>query len=124
MDVVTETGSPLADSVHAFAESLTFGAVDVLWTSPLRNVVRSAHESSAFAGALRKPSDGLEPSTPFLTIDRQPVASHGNGFRLPGPFFRLSHLRTVATSCARWAPSRLHSLCRAEAVTSHTLGIS
>jgi hypothetical protein len=36
---------------------------------------------------------------------RQPVAAHGNGFRL---FERLSavvHLRPVATGCARWALS-------------------
>jgi integrase-like protein len=54
---------------------------------------------------LSKPSDGLEPSTPSLPFLRQPVATHGNAFRLFGPFSRPLHLPPVATGCDRSALS-------------------
>ena len=39
----------------------------------------------------------------FLTIlgSRQPVATHGNGFRLFSRFLRTAHLPLIATGCAR-----------------------
>jgi hypothetical protein len=37
----------------------------------------------------------------FLAIPRQPVASHGNRFRLFRPFSRPFHLPPAATGCAR-----------------------
>jgi integrase len=41
----------------------------------------------------RKPSDGLEPSTPLsMRSDRQLVATGGNGFGLFEPFSGLAHL--------------------------------
>lgn len=41
-----------------------------------------------------------------LTMERlrQPVATHGNGFRLFEPFLRRSYLPPVAMGCDRWAP--------------------
>jgi hypothetical protein len=39
-----------------------------------------------------------------MRSDRQPVAIHGNGFRLFEPFSGPSHLPPVATGCARSAP--------------------
>ena len=66
MDVAIDRRSPLAESPRAVAETLTFGAVDVSWTSPLRNVVQAVNENDRYAGASLKPSDGLEPSTPSL----------------------------------------------------------
>jgi hypothetical protein len=36
MDVGRVSGKPHGDSKHTVAESTTFGAVDVSWTSPLR----------------------------------------------------------------------------------------
>jgi hypothetical protein len=66
MDVGHSSGNPHNDSDHATAESLTFGAVDVSRTSPLRNVAKGANKTVPLAGALAKPSDGLEPLTPSL----------------------------------------------------------
>ena len=66
VDVATDTLNPLGESSHALIEPLNFGAVDVSWTSPLRNVACSANAKCIYAGALTKPSDGLEPSTPSL----------------------------------------------------------
>jgi len=36
-----------------------------------------------------------------MRSDRQPVATHGNGYRLFKPFARLFHLPPVATGCDR-----------------------
>jgi hypothetical protein len=43
VDVATDTANPLGESSHALIESLNFGAVDVSWTSPPRNVACSAN---------------------------------------------------------------------------------
>jgi len=40
-----------------------------------------------------------------MRSDRQPVATHGNGFGLFEPFSPPSHLRPVATGCDRSALS-------------------
>jgi hypothetical protein len=66
VDVAIDRAIPLAESARAVAETLTFGAVDVSWTPPLRNVVQAVNENDRYAGASLKPSDGLEPSTPSL----------------------------------------------------------
>jgi hypothetical protein len=59
----------------------------------------------------------------FLTMrsDRQLVATSGNGFGLFEPFARLSHLRPVATGCARSAPQLLHPLSSLEATRRDAL---
>src|SRR5207247_11400807 len=46
----------------------------------------------------------------LLTMERlrQPVATHGNGFRLFEPLSRAFHLRPIATGCNHGAPQRLH----------------
>ena len=71
--------------------------VETLQTDPIGKVPT--------CGAFAEPSNGLEPSTP-LTMERlrQPVATHGNGFRLSGPFQRPCRLPAIATDCDRWAP--------------------
>jgi hypothetical protein len=63
MDVARRSGNPLTDSDRNVADPLTFG-VDVSWTSPLQIVAKGANKTVSLAGALVKPSDGLEPSTP------------------------------------------------------------
>jgi hypothetical protein len=50
-------------------------------------------------GGFAEPSDGLEPSTPSLP------STHGKGFLLFEPFPSPSHLRAIATGCARSALS-------------------
>src|SRR5215210_4746552 len=57
-----------------------------------------------FAGLLCKPSDGLEPSTPSLPSERQPVATEGKGFRLFLRVFAPLDLPLIATGCAPGAP--------------------
>jgi hypothetical protein len=52
MDVVCRSGNPLIDSNRSASELLTFGAVDVSWTPPLRNVAKDAKGNSPLAGAL------------------------------------------------------------------------
>jgi hypothetical protein len=56
---------------------------------------------------MAKPSDGLEPSTPSLPCsDRQPVATHGNGFagfsrfRIPPICRRLRQVRPLGSVSA------------------------
>ena len=46
------------------------------------------------------------PFDPLLTMERltQPVATHGNGFRLISPFSRPPDLPPIATRCDRSAP--------------------
>ena|SRR5713101_7442971 len=63
VDVAAKPASPLGQSGCSIANSLTFGAVDVSWTPPLRNVSRSDNVSTCGAGASLKPSNGLEPLT-------------------------------------------------------------
>ena len=46
------------------AEAWTF--VDVRWTLKRPHLVRPDNKSCPWAGNTRKPSDGLEPSTPSL----------------------------------------------------------
>ena len=68
MDVAAKRENPLSDSAQAITDTLTFGAVDVSWTPPPRNVASPANERGRSAGASLKPSDGLEPSTPSLLL--------------------------------------------------------
>ncbi len=64
-----------------------------------RSAIRSPWRS-------KKPSDGLEPSTPPYHLgSRQLVATYGNGFRQFEPFSWPLHLPLVATGCARSALS-------------------
>jgi hypothetical protein len=61
----------VASNIPAYARDSAacksrFGAVDVSWTPPLRNVFIANNETWCLAGASLKPSDGLEPSTPSL----------------------------------------------------------
>jgi hypothetical protein len=70
------------------------------WSYP--DAFRRDDREQADARSFVEASDGLEPSTPSLPW--QPVATHGNGFRRFGPFLESSHLRLVATGCARSAP--------------------
>jgi hypothetical protein len=46
MDVAAEPANPLGDSGSSIDNSLTFGAVDVSWTPPLRNVSHTDNKSS------------------------------------------------------------------------------
>src|SRR5215207_3080944 len=48
---------------------------------------------------------------------RQPVATHGNGFRLSSPFRPPVDLPLIATSCTPRAPERLHP--RSRVLRSH-----
>jgi hypothetical protein len=75
MDVARRSGNPLTDSDRNVADPLTFGVVDVSWTSPLQNVAKGANKTVSLAGALVKPSDGLEPSTPSLPLHARSFAS-------------------------------------------------
>ena len=60
------------------AEAWTF--VDVRWTLKRPHLVRPDNKSCPWAGNTRKPSDGLEPSTPSLP-------SAGRTIQLPALFF-------------------------------------
>jgi integrase len=53
-----------------------------------------------------KPSNGLEPLNPLLTMDFRPqlVATSGNRIALTTRVERPQDSRTLATGCARWAP--------------------
>ena len=71
-----------------------------------RNLAITRNTTCPFAGILRKPSDGLEPSAPSLPWNAsgnrsQPTATV---FRLSEPFPAPSHLPPLATGCDRWAP--------------------
>jgi hypothetical protein len=46
MDVTRRSGKPLTDSDRNVADPLTFGAVDVSWTPPLRNVSSTDNETT------------------------------------------------------------------------------
>ena len=46
MDVAAEPANPLGESGCGIGNSLTFGAVDVSWTPPLRNVTLSDNETT------------------------------------------------------------------------------
>lgn len=46
VDAAVETANPLGDNRCGVANSLTFGAVDVSWMSPLRNVTTIDNENS------------------------------------------------------------------------------
>jgi len=46
VDVAGERGSRLTETVPTVAETVTFGAVDVSWTPPLRNVFLGDNESN------------------------------------------------------------------------------
>jgi len=56
VDAATETENRLSENARDRNERLTFGAVDVSWTSPLRNVAWLANETigrgTAWAGVL------------------------------------------------------------------------
>jgi hypothetical protein len=55
VDVAGERGSPLTETVPTVAETVTFGAVDIPWTPPLRtssSVKRKQLLSRRFAEAL------------------------------------------------------------------------
>jgi hypothetical protein len=45
MDVVDDRESRLTETARAVAETVTFGAVDVSWTPPVRNVFVCDNES-------------------------------------------------------------------------------
>jgi len=46
VDVAAEPANPLGDSGCSIANSLTFGAVGVSWTPPLRNVSLTDNETT------------------------------------------------------------------------------
>jgi hypothetical protein len=80
---------------RGFALAWTFS-----WTSTLRNVASSANGRSRYAGALMKPSDGLEPLTP-------PYHPCGNRSQPTATVFTSVSRRAVvsfATGCHRLRP--------------------
>src|SRR5919108_1456824 len=83
--------------------------------SPRRAIVLGSQGQVlwAFGFAGLGTSCGAREATPYLSWKgctltilgtRQPVATHGNGFRPIEPFSASSHLPLIATGCDRSAP--------------------